>query len=329
MKTILLATALALAVAKPPTTDMNGDTKLGNDSEFSMSQIGKAPKFRITDGVKGTRDLMISFDGLEEVDSTGAVMMNGRKIASLASKNFTISFPDEFSVEAKLQIDANTFSGAKNLKCSATATQAITADSSVIVSGVYNPAEKVVSVAENVTMVVPKGMKWSIDVKDWPTCFGDRLDLEMSIKSGGSRAQNHTHVEKQGPPKDGPKAGQKFDAKKLPEGAKITADTDLDGVGAVASPILCTVNGNTNVAISVDVNQKDGKTTMIYHLPLLVDGTVSRSIHYDPVITLGSDADDGPTQAPGGPTQASPASALSAAAFLGAFTTMAALVFMM
>ncbi len=41
MKTILLATALALAVAKPPTTDKNGDTKLGDDSEFSMTQIGK------------------------------------------------------------------------------------------------------------------------------------------------------------------------------------------------------------------------------------------------------------------------------------------------
>ncbi len=103
----------------------------------------RAPKFRLNDGVKGTRDLMVSFDGLEEVDSTGVVQKPGRKIASLASKDFTITFPDEFSVQAKLVIDAKTFPGAGNIKCTDGATQAITAESSVVVSGIYNPAEKV------------------------------------------------------------------------------------------------------------------------------------------------------------------------------------------
>ncbi len=178
--------------------------------------------------------------------------------------------------------------------------------------------------AQNVTMVVPKGMKWTIDVTDWPTCFGDTLDLEMSIKTGGPKAQNGTLVEKQGPPKDGPKPGDKVDPKKLPKDAKITAETNLDGIGAVSSPFICTVNGDTDAALSVDVDQRGGKTTMLYHLPLLVEGVVSRTIVYDPVITIGSDSVATPTTPP-----ASPASALTTASFLGALTTLAAVVFFM
>jgi len=268
--------------------------------------------------------MVVAFNGLAELssDSTKSVP-NGRRISSLASKDFGITFPTDNSVVAKLNIDDKTFAGAKNLICTPGSSQAITEDSSVTITGVFNKEAETAVIGNVTTITIPaKTMKWTIDVVDWPTCFGDYLAVEISIASRGARKNATVAGGHIGHKNGGPKFGNKVDKKNLPKDFKPTTKVDMDGVGFAESPVLATVDGGEPVAIDIEMEQKGGVTSFIYRLPLVYgeNKTLARQITYDPTIGF---------EAPVVDDVASGASSLMSWSSVAAVSVLASLFFAM